>query len=307
MSTLLLPAPAKLNLFLHVTARRADGYHAIETVFQLLDVGDEVGVTRTREPGVRREQDLPGVPEDADLSVRAGRLLAAHCGVRCGARLRVDKRLPMGGGLGGGSSDAASVLVALDRLWDLHLGVDALARLGLALGADVPVFVRGHSAFACGVGEELRAVSLFPQWYLVACPRAQVSTAQVFAAPSLTRDTAPLKIPGFPWAMETQAGLERLWQRTRNDCEPVVRVREPAVAGALEWLAGLGPARMSGTGACAFARFSQRADAECALLGAPPGLAAFVAAGVDRSPLLAAMDETRHGTSRELHGLDGVR
>jgi 4-diphosphocytidyl-2-C-methyl-D-erythritol kinase len=290
VTALLVPAPAKLNLFLHVTRRRADGYHDIETLFQLLDVGDEVSVTVTRAPGVRREGSVAGVPEDDDLAVRAARLLAAHCGVARGARLRVRKRLPLGGGLGGGSSDAASVLVALDRLWGLDLGVDALARLGLALGADVPVFVRGHSAFASGVGEVLRAVSLAPQWYLVACPAARVSTAQVFAAPSLTRDSTPLKIAGFPWAMETQAGLERVWRRTRNDCEPVVLAREAGVAAALRWLAAVGPARMTGTGACVFARFDARDAAERALRGAPPGLHAFVAAGVDRSPLLAAMD-----------------
>jgi 4-diphosphocytidyl-2-C-methyl-D-erythritol kinase len=295
VNTLVVPAPAKLNLFLHVTRRRGDGYHDIETVFQLLDVGDEVTVTATREPGVRRERPLAGVPEDADLSVRAARLLAAHCKVTRGARVRVDKRVPLGGGLGGGSSDAASVLVALDRLWGLHLGADALARLALALGADVPVFVRGHSAFASGVGEVLRAVSLAPQWYLVACPPARVSTAAVFAAPSLTRDSPPLKIAGFPWGMETSSGLARLWRQTRNDCESVVVAREPGVAAALEWLSGLGPARMTGTGACVFARFAQREAAERALAGAPRGLDAFVAAGVDRSPLLAAMDAAEAG------------
>jgi 4-diphosphocytidyl-2-C-methyl-D-erythritol kinase len=295
MSALAVPAPAKLNLFLHVTGRRADGYHELETLFQLLDVGDELLIEATRAPGIVRARDLAGVPEAQDLTLRAARLLAEHCGVRRGARLTVHKRIPMGGGLGGGSSDAASVLVALDRLWGLQLGVEVLARLGLRLGADVPLFVRGRSAFASGVGEVLRPVALAPQWYLVLCPPVQVSTARVFAAPSLTRDTPPLKIRGFPWDLDGQAGLERVWQRTRNDCEAVVRAFEPGVARLLDWLASRAPARMSGTGACVFARFTQHEAAEHALAAVPAGVKGFVAAGVDRSPLLDAMQRKMPG------------
>ncbi len=289
MDTLVLPAPAKVNLFLHVTGRRADGYHRIETVFQLLDQGDEVAITVTREPGVRRAGTVPGVTEEADLTLRAARALAAHAGVAAGAAIALRKRLPLGGGLGGGSSDAATVLVGLNRLWGLDLGTDVLAALGLALGADVPVFVHGHSAFARGVGEELHPVLLAPTWYLVVTPAVAVSTETVFGSDSLTRDTAPLKMRSFPWGLGSQAGVDRLWARTRNDCEPVVRAARPEVAAALDWLSGHGPARMTGTGASVFARFRDRLVAERALAQAPPGVTAFVARGVDRSPLLDAV------------------
>ena len=295
---LALPAPAKLNLFLHVTGRRADGYHRLETLFQLLDRGDRVELWLRDRPGVRREGDLPGVPEDADLTVRAARALARHAGVDRGAAIRVHKTLPLGGGLGGGSSDAAAVLLGLDRLWGLDLGLDTLAALGLELGADVPVFVRGRSAFATGVGERLRPAAIAPSWYLVVRPPASVSTAAVFGAPSLTRDTPPLTIRGFPWGIDTQQGLERFLARTRNDCAAVVRALAPAVARAESALAALGPVRMTGTGACLFVRFRDRAAAQDALgrveagLGRGPDgtLEAFVARGVDRSPLHAALE-----------------
>lgn len=287
--TLELPAPAKLNLFLHVTGRRADGYHLLETLFHFLDRADRVRLTLTDDPGVRRSAPFPGVPEEQDLSVRAGRLLASRHGAPSGVDIRVHKRLPMGGGLGGGSSDAASVLVGLNRLWGLDLDVGTLAALGLELGADVPVFVHGHAALARGVGECLQPVDLPPSWYLVVCPPVHVSTAAVFGAASLTRDTQPLKIEGFPWDLDTQAGLSRFLARARNDCEPVVRGSESAVAAALEWLASFAPARMTGTGACVFARFAEAKQARQALARAPAGLDAFVAQGVNRSPLLDAV------------------
>jgi 4-diphosphocytidyl-2-C-methyl-D-erythritol kinase len=314
ITTLRLPAPAKLNLYLHVTARRADGYHELETLFQLLDFGDEVELSVAEAPGVRRIGDVPGVPIDDDLSVRAARLLAAHCQYEGGAQIKVTKRLPMGGGLGGGSSDAASVLVGLNDLWKLGLSKGELAQLGLRLGADVPVFIHGHSAFAQGVGEELRPLNLPQQWFVVLWPPIQVETAAVFASRSLTRDTPRLKIAGFPWHLHTENGLDKFLARTRNDCEPVVRAVQPQVAAVLDWLAEYAPARMSGTGACVFARFATRAQAQSVLDAANlsvnrelatdvqldadkgrgvsgcTGLSGFVARGVNRSPLAVAMD-----------------
>jgi 4-diphosphocytidyl-2-C-methyl-D-erythritol kinase len=287
-----LPAPGKLNLFLHVVGRRGDGYHLLETLFQLLDRGDRVDLSVDGSGVIRRAHELPGVPEQADLTLRAAQLLARRTGVRSGVVIRVHKRLAMGGGLGGGSSDAATVLVGLNRLWGLGLALDELASLGLELGADVPVFVRGRSALARGVGEALVPVALAPSWYLVARPAATVATAPVFADPSLTRDTHPLKIEGFPWGIDTHEGLERLLARTRNDCAPVVRAQVPAVAAALEALDSLaveGGARMTGTGACVFVRFRDAATAQAALARVPPGLEAFVARGVDRSALHTAI------------------
>ena len=293
MSALALPAPAKLNLFLHVLGRREDGYHRLETVFQLLDVGDEIELEVTAGPGIRRDGAIPGVAPETDLALRAARLLAEHAGVRRGARIAVRKRLPLGGGVGGGSSDAATVLVGLNRLWGLDLPPAELAALGLALGADVPVFVHGRSAFAGGVGEALAPLRLAPSWYLVACPAVAVSTAAVFADPSLTRDTEPLKIEGFPWALETEEGLERLLERTRNDCAPVVLAREPAVVAAAAVLADVAGdgarVRLTGTGACLFLRYREARAAESALAQVPDGLPGFVARGVDRSPLVTAL------------------
>ena len=295
-TTLRLPAPAKLNLCLHVTAQRDDGYHELETLFQLLDFGDEVELAVTAEPEIRRIGDVAGVSEEEDLSIRAARLLAEQSKPNYGAQIRIDKRLPLGGGLGGGSSDAASVLVGLNYLWKLGLREDELAALGLQLGADVPIFVHGYSAFARGVGEELHAVNIAPQWYLVLWPPIFVSTGAIFSSSTLTRDTSHLKIGGFPWNLETEAGLERFWARTHNDCEPVVREREPAVAATIDWLANYAPTRMSGTGACAFARFSTREEAE-GVLGrleqAPQAsgrLGGFIARGVDCSPMRVVMD-----------------
>lgn len=299
-----LPAPAKLNLCLHVTARRADGYHELETLFQLLDFGDEIELEATARAGVERMGEVAGVAADDDLGVRAARLLASHCHVRAGARIKIHKRLPMGGGLGGGSSDAASVLVGLNQLWNCGLNEDELADLGLRLGADVPVFVRGHSAFARGIGEELQALTLPEQWFVVLRPPVHVETAIIFASPSLTRDTPHLKIPGFPRNLDTEDGLDRFWARTRNDCESVVRALHPQVAATLDWLAGHGPARMSGTGACVFARMRSReaaeevlaavrvvaqSSADAAARPALRGVDGFVARGVNRSPLLDAM------------------
>lgn len=271
------PAPAKLNLFLHVTGRRSDGYHTLQTVFQLLDFGDEIFLEPTPDGAISRPEGLASVAPDDDLAVRAARRLQAASGTRHGAEIRVHKRIPAGGGLGGGSSDAATVLVGLNRLWGLDWPVERLAALGLELGADVPVFVRGRSAWADGVGERLSPVTLPPAWFAVICPDCAVSTAAVFADPELTRDSAETTIDGF------------LLSGGRNDCEPVVRRRYPAVAAALDWLGGRtgAPARLTGTGGCIFAQFTAEAAAQAALAELPPAWTGFVARGLDESPLLA--------------------
>ncbi|MBM4227647.1 MAG: 4-(cytidine 5'-diphospho)-2-C-methyl-D-erythritol kinase [Gammaproteobacteria bacterium] len=272
------PAPAKINLFLHVVGRRPDGYHLLQTVFQFLDHGDDIHVQARADGVIRRLNDLPGVPAESDLVVRAARLLQERTGATAGADIEVHKRLPMGGGLGGGSSNAATVLVALNHLWGTGLDVDALAALGLALGADVPVFVRGQAAWAEGVGEHLTPLTLPEPVYLVIHPGCEVPTAAVFQDPELTRDTPVITI-------------QRLsLDACHNDCEPVTRRRFPVVAGALDWLAVHAPARMSGTGACIFAPFTSRAAAEAVGRQVPPAWRWFVAAGRNRSSLLDRLD-----------------
>jgi 4-diphosphocytidyl-2-C-methyl-D-erythritol kinase len=267
------PAPAKLNLFLHVTGRRTDGYHLLQSVFRFIDRSDMVHLTLRDDGRVVRETDLPGVPEDRDLTVRAARLLQAQAPAGAGVSIRVDKVLPMGGGLGGGSSDAATVLLALNRLWHVNLSRPALQALGLQLGADVPVFVFGQTAFAEGVGEILQPVSAPPVWYVVLTPPLEVPTAAVFAAPELTRDTPRLKIAPFSTGMG------------RNDLQPVVLQRYPEVARHLEWLAQFGEARMTGSGACVFATFGTEAAAREVLARLPGTMQGFVAQGLDRHPL----------------------
>ncbi len=273
------PAPAKLNLFLHVTGRRADGYHLLQTVFQLLDWGDTVHL-RVREDGeIRRDAELVDVSEAQDLTVRAARLLQMASGARLGADIVTTKRIPMGGGLGGGSSDAASALVALNVLWGVGMGVDDLARLGLALGADVPVFVRGRSAFAEGIGEEIQALDLPERSFLIVDPGVSVPTAELFQAAELTRDSLPLTIAGFVAGAKTQ-----------NAFEPVVRARYPAVAQALDWLAACGEPRLSGSGGTVFMPICVDAGQSIAAT-CPQGMRAWIARGVNRSPLLDALAE----------------
>ncbi|MFZ5620263.1 MAG: 4-(cytidine 5'-diphospho)-2-C-methyl-D-erythritol kinase [Pseudomonadota bacterium] len=272
------PAPAKLNLFLHVTGRRPDGYHTLQTVFQFLDIADGIGLRVEPGGGVQLATPLPGVPAERDLTVRAARLLQAEAGTGLGATITVDKRLPLGGGLGGGSSDAATVLVVLNRLWDIGFSIDRLAELGLRLGADVPVFVRGQAAWAEGVGERLTPVTLPEPWYLVVVPDVTVSTAEIFSAPELTRQTPPITIADF---LSGAGG---------NDCEPVVRRRHPEVGRALDWLNRFAPARLTGTGACVFAPFADRDIAQQALAQLPAGWRALIARGRNRSPLHEALE-----------------
>jgi 4-diphosphocytidyl-2-C-methyl-D-erythritol kinase len=276
------PAPAKINLFLHITGRRADGYHLLQTVFQFLDLCDSLDFERRNDGRIRRPTDVPGVPEAQDICVKAAHLLKETTGVTAGVDLHIHKRIPMGGGLGGGSSNAATTLGALNRLWNTGLSVDQLASLGLQLGADVPVFVHGRAAWAEGIGEILEPVELPQPWYLLIAPPVQVATAAVFGAPDLTRNCPPLKIRDLP----NGAG---------NVCEPVVRTLFPEVARALDWLAQYTPSRMSGTGACVFGRFDTETAAENALKqfhdDMPASWRAYVTRGLNRSPLLARVEQ----------------
>ncbi|WP_108470681.1 4-(cytidine 5'-diphospho)-2-C-methyl-D-erythritol kinase [Rhodanobacter thiooxydans] len=268
------PAPAKLNLFLRITGRRPDGYHELQTVFRLLDWGDEVRL-RVRDDGlVRRTREVPGVPESADLVVRAARLLQERTGTPLGADIEVDKRIPLGGGLGGGSSDAATVLVALNQQWRLGLDEDALAELGRQLGADVPVFVRGRSAWAEGVGEQLSPLALPPRHYVVLDPHEPVPTAALFQAPELTRNAPRATISSFASG-----------ETTENAFAPVVRARHPRVAAALDWLGGFGQARLSGSGGCVFLELRSLERAQAVARQCPAAFTAHVASGVDMSPL----------------------
>jgi len=267
------PAPAKLNLFLHVVGRRADGYHLLQTVFRFLDHGDWVRITVRQDGRIRLLDPLPGVPEERDLCWRAARLLQERSGCPLGADIGLDKNLPMGGGLGGGSSDAATVLMALNRLWRLHLPRSELQALGLSLGADVPVFVFGRSAFAEGVGERLQAVDLPPASYVVLIPPMHVATAEVFAAPGLTRNTPAVKIPPLPEGCG------------HNDLEPVAVAAYPVIGEYLAWLGQYGEARMTGSGACVFAAFPDRASAERVFAARPAGMDGFVADGLDVHPM----------------------
>ncbi len=271
-------APAKLNLFLHVTGRRADGYHLLQTLFQLIDLGDELAFEVTDDGLVTRVDDSasrppPGVAPDDDLCVRAARALQAATRTGQGVRIRVRKRIPLGGGLGGGSSDAATTLRVLDRLWGTSAGVENLSRIGVQLGADVPVFVRGRSAWAEGVGDLLTPLDLPEQWFLVIHPGVSVPTRDVFQAPELTRNSPLITIR----ALSGPVG--------RNDCEPVVRARFPAVAESLDWLAQYAPSRLTGTGACVFAGFASAELAERVAARVPDRWRAWVARGVQVSPL----------------------
>ena len=267
------PAPAKINLFLHVVGRRADGYHLLQTVFRFLDFGDTLHCEPRSDGRILLATPLPGVEQESDLTVRAAAALRSATGVTTGATLHVEKRLPMGGGLGGGSSDAATTLLALNRLW--HTGLDALQlqRIGLELGADVPIFIHGHAAFAEGVGERFTDVTLPAAWYLVLVPAVAVPTLEIFRSAQLHRDTPAVAStdwhPGFG----------------HNDLEAVACSLYPEVKRHLDWLRQYGDARMSGSGACCFVDFVEESAARAALAALPADMRAFVAAGLDRHPL----------------------
>ena len=268
---LTLPAPAKLNLFLHITGRRADGYHTLQTLFALLDFGDTLHFRLLETTDIRVKPALPGVPLEQNLIYLAARLLQSATQCRQGAEIRLEKRLPMGGGIGGGSSDAATTLLALNHLWQTGLSEDALAELGLQLGADVPVFVRGRSAWAEGVGEIIFPAEIAESWYLVLKPACEISTRDIFSNPALTRDTPAIKLA----ASQTQY--------CKNDCESIVRQQYREVDEALEWLDNFGKGRLTGTGSCVFLECDSRTEAESLLQQAPSE--GFVAQAVNESPV----------------------
>jgi 4-diphosphocytidyl-2-C-methyl-D-erythritol kinase len=277
------PAPAKLNLFLHITGRRPDGYHLLQTVFQFLEFGDELEFEVREDGEILRTEGPDEVPAESDLTLRAARLLQERSGARLGAVIKLRKRLPLQAGLGGGSSDAATTLLALDRLWGTALGIERLAALGLELGADVPVFIGGEAAWAEGIGEVLTPVDLPEPWYVVVQPDSRVATREIFQAPELTRNSAPIKIARF------RSG------ETRNDFEPVVRSRYPEVSEALDWLGVHAPARLTGSGACVFAAFPDQAAARRVHALLPKGWQGFVARGCNRSPLLKRLEAEKLG------------
>lgn len=266
-------APAKLNLFLHVVGRRPDGYHLLQSVFRLLDFGDTLHIDTRQDNVIRRTHDLPGVHEDNDLALRAARLLQTTTGCQLGVDIAVEKRIPMGGGLGGGSSDAATVLLALNRLWKLDLRRERLIELGLQLGADVPFFLFGENAWVEGIGEKLHAISLEPACYAVLTPEAHVSTPAVFARQDLTRDTIPVKMSAFSRGFG------------HNDLESVVCRMHPEVAICLDWLNQFGDARMSGSGASVFVELQNMETAEQVVANRPQGVRGFAARGLDQHPL----------------------
>ena len=282
------PAPGKLNLFLHIVGRRSDGYHLLQTAFQFIDLCDELSFWQRADGVIERVGEVAGVPADADLALRAARVLAAQHRVRAGVGIELRKRLPVQGGVGGGSSDAATVLVALNRLWRLDLSIEALSALGLGLGADVPVFVRGQAAWAEGVGEQLTPAEFPAPIYVIVQPDVTVPTAELFQATELTRDSPIITMTGF------------LATGGRNDFEPVVRRRYPAVAEALDWLGRVAPARLTGTGSCVYAAMPDERTARETLARLPVRWRGYVVRGLNRSPLLerVRLEEAQTGVAR---------
>lgn len=273
LSTLNLPAPAKLNLFLHITGRRADGYHLLQTLFIFLDYADDITLSVREDGLITRPLGAADILEEADLTVRAARLLQQYTGCRLGAEIQVNKRIPMGGGLGGGSSDAATVLQGLNYLWQCGLTIDQLAALGLQLGADVPVFVRGHAAWAEGVGELLTPVELPSVWYVVLHPRIHVPTAKLFSANDLTRDCTAITLAAFHNG------------ETNNVFQSVVENRYPEIHKASRWLSQYAEAKLTGTGSCLFAAVDSKLEGERILQDLSHEWFGFVAQGLTMSPL----------------------
>ncbi|WP_039850622.1 MULTISPECIES: 4-(cytidine 5'-diphospho)-2-C-methyl-D-erythritol kinase [Grimontia] len=276
-TTSVWPAPAKLNLFLYITGQRDNGYHDLQTLFQFLDYGDTLSITPNNSDEVTLSPEIEGVPAEENLIYRAAMAIKEKTGCTLGAHIHVEKVLPMGGGLGGGSSNAATTLVALNHLWETQLSVDELADMGLALGADVPVFVRGTTAFAEGVGELLQPAEAKEKWYLVAKPEVSIATAKIFGHPSLTRNTPKRTLNAL------------LAANYENDCEKIVRELFPEVDKAISWLLEYAPSRLTGTGACVFAEFENEEDARATLNKLPDWLTGFVARGVNTSPLLSTL------------------
>jgi len=276
------PAPAKLNLFLHITGRRSDGYHLLQTVFQFIQLKDEIDFTVLQDDVVTRSSSMPGVEVEDDLVVRAARMLKGKTGCQLGVDINVTKRIPEGGGLGGGSSDAATTLVALNELWKTNLSNDELAKIGLSLGADVPVFVYSHAAWAEGVGENFTPIEPEESWYLLIHPGCSIATSEVFNADDLTRNTSAITIRDF---------LER---GGRNDCESVVRKHYKEVANALDWLGEFAPTKLTGTGACLFAPFSNEQEAMAVKEQMPNEWQGYVVKGMNMSPLIERLETERN-------------
>ena len=286
MTAIRWPAPAKLNLFLHINGRRPDGYHELQTLFIFLSHGDWLEFDPLPDTDLLTlSPAIPGVPDEQNLIIRAARLLQNKLASPQGAHIRLEKNLPMGGGIGGGSSDAATTLVALNHLWQAGLSEDELADLGVQLGADVPVFVRGRAAFAEGVGERLQPVELPSAWYLVLKPDCHVATAAVFQDPDLPRATPKMALPDL---LDKKWLLEGEW---KNDCELLVKKRYPEVANALGWLLEYAPSRMTGTGACVFAQFEDEVAARKVLARVPEGWDGFIAKGENISPLFVTLQQ----------------
>ncbi len=282
MNTLVCPAPAKLNLFLHVVGRRADGYHLLQTLFHFIDLNDTLHFTLRADGEVCRIDVLEGVPPEQDLCVCAARLLQQETGCKQGVDIGLEKRIPMGGGLGGGSSDAATTLLALNRLWNLGLSRERLMQLGLSLGADVPVFVFGENAFAEGVGEQLQPYPLPEVWYVVLCPPVQVPTARIFAHPELTRNTISMTMRALPKGLDLRVGSQ---MGLKNDLQAVACKLYPVVAEYLAWLEKFAPAMMTGSGACVFAGFPAEVEAQAVLQQLPATMYGFIARGLQQHPL----------------------
>lgn len=282
MNSLTCTAPAKLNLFLHVVGRRDDGYHLLQTLFRFIDLSDTLHFTLREDGEVRRINALEGVPPEQDLCVRAARLLQQKTGTALGVDIEVEKHIPMGGGLGGGSSDAATTLLALNKLWQLGLSRESLMALGLTLGADVPVFVFGDNAFAEGVGERLQAYALPEAWYVVLCPPVHVPTAKIFTHSELTRNTISMTMRALPTGQVFRAGRQA---GLNNDLQAVACKLYPEVAEHLAWLAQFAPAMMTGSGACVFAEFATEAEAKAVLQQLPPDMRGYVAHGLQQHPL----------------------
>ncbi|MFA0550442.1 4-(cytidine 5'-diphospho)-2-C-methyl-D-erythritol kinase [Vibrio lentus] len=274
------PSPAKLNLFLYITGRRDNGYHELQTLFQFVDFGDELTVTANRETSsITITPEIPGVATEDNLIWKAATALKQYTSTTFGADIELKKVLPMGGGIGGGSSNAATVLVALNHLWQLNLSDDQLAEIGLKLGADVPVFVRGHAAFAEGVGEQLQPANPDEKWYLVVKPQVSIATVDIFTHSELTRNTPKRALSTL------------LEQEYVNDCEKIVRMLYPEVDKQLSWLLQYAPSRLTGTGSCVFAEFSSKKEAESVLEQLPDTVSAFVARGRNISPLKETLAE----------------
>lgn len=268
-----LPCPAKINLFLHINGRLENGYHQLQSLFQLLDFGDQLGIKLSNSQSIDIKTELPGVATRDNLIFKAAMLLQKHCNIAQGADFYLDKKLPMGGGIGGGSSNAATALVALNNMWGCGLSLSKLAELGLQLGADLPIFIHGKTAFAEGVGEKLIPAPQIEKWYLVATPDVHISTAEVFQHPDLNRSTLAIDFDDY------------YFDKTRNDCETLVAKTNPQVANLLQWLINYAPSRMTGTGASVFSVFNSQKDAENVLNELPSLYTGFVARGVNESPL----------------------